>query len=225
MTTENMAKWDNVYQDGRALIYPDPMATHLVHRHVVTDNKIKNCLSIACGNGNNEFMIARTGLHVTCSDSSTAAIATLKRLAEEMGLASRITAYAAPMDDLSRHADSSFDFVLHWGSLHYERSAKAYKSMAECHRVLRPGGVFIGEVDSVHNTGFRTAVKQVEPGTIFTGPGTVEWREGIEVHPFSQTELETCLKPFAEYQLGHRQSGILGRLDVRQGQWFFLAHK
>lgn len=225
MTEENINKWDKVYQDGRALIYPDPMATHLVHRHISANPNIKTCFSVACGNGNNEFMIARTGIHVTCTDSSSSAIETLKKLSVEFGLQDKIEAYTAPMDDLSKHDNESFDFVFNWGSLHYERTEKSHKSISECYRVLKKGGIFIGEVDSIHNTGFRHAVKQVEPGTILTGPGTLEWREGVEVHPYSQEELENCLSPFSEFQLGHRQNGILGKLDVRQGQWFFLAIK
>lgn len=225
MSRSNVEKWNQVFADGRALLYPDLTATHLVHRHVLTEPGMRRCLSIGCGNGNNEFMIARAGMHVTCTDASSAAIATCRRLADELGLADRIEAYVAPMDDLTRHADGSFDFVLHWGALHYERAEASHRSLAECHRVLRPGGILAGEVDSTRSSGVRRAACEIEPGTFVTGPGTVEWRENIEVHPYSQEELLQCLRPFAEHKLGYREEGYLGRLDVRVAQWFFWARK
>lgn len=225
MSRDNIEIWNQVFEDGRAHLYPDLTATHVVHRYVRPEPGMQRCLSIACGNGNNEFMIARAGFHVTCTDASSAAIQTCRRLAGELGLADRIEAYVAPMDDLSRHADGSFDFVFHWGALHYERADKSHGSLAECYRVLRPGGILVGEVDSTRSSGMRRAAREIEPGTFITGPGTVEWREGIEVHPFSREELLVCLAPFSAHKLGYREEGHLGRLDVRLAQWFFWARK
>ena len=225
MSEANIEKWEQVFADGRAHSYPDLMLVHLLHRYVLSQAKISQALSVGGGNGNNELMVARAGIHIINSDSSQSAVETSLKLAEKEGLREYFDGAVCPMHDLSQFSDEQFDLVIHWGALHYERSARAHKSLEECHRVLKPGGFLIGEVDSTYSSGFRFTEKQVEPGTILTSEGCLEWRPGIEVHPFSLEELQGCLERFSEQQIGHRVDGYLGHLDVMITQWFFVAKK
>ena len=93
---------------------------------------------IGCGTGSSTLLLARElNAQVTAVDLAREFIDELRNRADEQGLADRITARVASMDDLP-FEDASFDLVWSEGAVYnigFERG------VTEWRRFLRPGGI------------------------------------------------------------------------------------
>lgn len=99
----------------------------------------KKVLEVGVGAGTDHLQWARAGLDCYGVDLTDEAIETTRRRLEIYGLSSnlqRIDAESLPFDD------NFFDLVYSWGVIHH--SDKPEKIITEIHRVLKPGGIFIG---------------------------------------------------------------------------------
>ena len=102
-----------------------------------------NVLDVGCAGGRNTVFLARRGIYVAAVDSSAAMVEeTRRRLAEVIGEEeARARVQQARMDDLSGHADASYDLVLGLGIYQNAESMEEWdRAIAESARVLRPGG-------------------------------------------------------------------------------------
>lgn len=95
-----------------------------------------------CGGGPGRYAIelAHRGYEVTLFDLSTGCLQLAQEKATEAGVT--LVAYEqGTATDLSRFPDASFDAVLLMGPLyHLLEEAERQQAIAECHRVLKPGG-------------------------------------------------------------------------------------
>jgi ubiquinone/menaquinone biosynthesis C-methylase UbiE len=101
----------------------------------------KELLEIGVGAGADHLGFARAGARTHGVDLTAAAITTTRAHLAVHGLTSdlrRCDAEALPFDD------QSFDIVYSWGVIHHSDSPA--RVVAEIHRVLRPGGLFLGMV-------------------------------------------------------------------------------
>jgi len=99
----------------------------------------KKLLEIGVGAGTDHLQWARAGLDCHGVDLTDEAIETTRRRLEIYELSSnlkRIDAESLPFED------NSFDIVYSWGVIHH--SERPDRIIAEIHRVLKKGGVFIG---------------------------------------------------------------------------------
>jgi len=99
----------------------------------------KKLLEVGVGAGTDHLQWARAGLDCHGVDLTDEAIETTRRRLEIYGLHSklqRVDAETLPFED------DSFDVVYSWGVIHH--SEHPDKIIAEIHRVLKKGGVFIG---------------------------------------------------------------------------------
>lgn len=99
----------------------------------------KKVLEVGVGAGTDHLQFARAGAECHGVDLTDAAIETTRQRLAMYGFTSelrRVDAEQLPF------ADDTFDVVYSWGVIHHsERPAHIVR---EIHRVLRPGGVFLG---------------------------------------------------------------------------------
>lgn len=104
-----------------------------------TRHRGKRLLEVGVGAGTDHLQWARAGAQCHGVDLTDAAIETTRARLELYGLASqlqRVNAERLPF------ADSSFDLAYSWGVIHHAERPQTV--ITEIHRVLRPGGEFVG---------------------------------------------------------------------------------
>ena len=99
----------------------------------------KDVLEIGVGAGCDHLQFARAGARCHGVDLTDSAIETTRRHLALHGLSSQLQ--QADAEDLPFEA-ASFDAVYSWGVIHHSERPEAI--VREIHRVLRPGGKFIG---------------------------------------------------------------------------------
>ncbi len=100
-------------------------------------------LDLGCAGGRNTELLAARGFDVVALDASRAMVArTRERVSAVLGPEeARRRVEEGRMDDLGRHADSSFDLVVALGILHSAGSREEWdRAASETARVLRAGG-------------------------------------------------------------------------------------
>jgi len=99
----------------------------------------RDVLEIGVGAGCDHLQFARAGARCHGVDLTDSAIETTRRHLALHGLSSQLQ--QADAEDLP-FAEASFDAVYSWGVIHHSERPEAI--VREIHRVLRPGGKFIG---------------------------------------------------------------------------------
>lgn len=106
----------------------------------------KSVLEVGVGAGTDHLQWARAGCVCTGVDLTDAAVETTRERLRIYGFQSdlrRIDAETLPFDA------ASFDVVYSWGVIHH--SAHPERIVAEIHRVLKPGGLFLGMMYGRHS--------------------------------------------------------------------------
>lgn len=104
-----------------------------------TRHRGKRVLEIGVGAGTDHLQWARAGADLHGVDLTEAGIATTRRRLEAYGLSSKLQQLDA---EILPFEAGTFDIVYSWGVIHHSETPE--KIVAELHRVLRPGGEFIG---------------------------------------------------------------------------------
>jgi SAM-dependent methyltransferase len=104
-----------------------------------TRHRDARLLEIGVGAGSDHLQWARAGCICHGVDLTDAAIEATRAHLALHGLASDLRRVDA---EILPFADASFDVVWSWGVIHH--SERPERIIAEIHRVLRPGGVFLG---------------------------------------------------------------------------------
>ena len=101
----------------------------------------RDVLDVGCGAGVEVVRFGRAGARVTGVDAAPNAVALARANAEQQGVAARLD--VADGEALP-YPDASFDLVYAHGIVQY--AADDRRVVAECHRVLRPGGLLVVQV-------------------------------------------------------------------------------
>jgi ubiquinone/menaquinone biosynthesis C-methylase UbiE len=101
----------------------------------------KQVLEVGCGAGTDLVRFARGGAVVTGVDVAPSAVALAKQNLDQQGLHAELR--VADGEHLP-FPDNAFDFVYAHGVVQYTSNPKAL--VAECHRVLKPGGEAVFQV-------------------------------------------------------------------------------
>lgn len=160
----------------------------------------KRVLEVGVGAGTDHLQWARAAAECFGVDLTDAAIAITRRHLECYGLTStleRVDAEALPF------GDGRFDVVYSWGVIHHSEHPEAIVS--EVHRVLGPGGVFIGMVYARHCPAVlklwaKHALLRGRPWRTFTD---VVWHhmESIGTKAYTNAEVRALLSQFRAVEL------------------------
>ena len=108
---------------------------HLPELFASLDGNGKKLLEIGCGIGVDSIQLAKRGYQVTAVDLTENALTVARQFAERRGVSIDFRLGNAEGLDFP---DASFDAVYSFGVLHHTPDIE--RSVAEVHRVLRPGG-------------------------------------------------------------------------------------
>jgi len=159
---------------------------------VVQSGRVAPCLAVdlGCGAGNYAVWLALQGFDVTGIDLSAAAIARAKELARSRGAACRfiVSDLLEPTDAF----DASFDFAYDWLVLHHVFPDDRPRYVANVHRMLRPGGLYLSVCFSEDDRGIAGEGKYRQPqlGTLLYLSSQREIRDLFEPS-FDVEELAT----------------------------------
>lgn len=105
------------------------------------DIKFDNLLSVGCGIGNHEVVIAKLGLakQIDAFDFSEASLEVGRKAAAEAGVT--INFYQDDFNKFEISADKKYDVVFCSGSLHHVRELE--RCLSVVHQALKPNGYFI----------------------------------------------------------------------------------
>ncbi len=109
---------------------------HLPELFASMDGDGKKLLEVGCGIGVDSIQLAKRGYQVTAVDLTANALAVARQIAECRGVS--IDFRLGNAEGLG-FPDESFDAVYSFGVLHH--TPDIGRSVAEVHRVLRPGGI------------------------------------------------------------------------------------
>lgn len=151
-----------------------------------------NALDIATGTGYTALAFAPHVNHVTGADVSPGMLAQGAKRAEETGIAN-VSWREAPAEALP-FADSEFDLVTVRIAPHHFLDVRAF--LAEVHRVLKPGSVFVfgdttvpdADIEAAY---WQNAVERARDSSHIANLSPNTWRTLTEAAGFTITDLET----------------------------------
>lgn len=190
--------------------------THYLHHYIEKGNRV---LEIGAGAGRFTQVLAETGARIVVADISSGQVALNRQFAAQLGFAQAVEDWqVVDICDLSRYPDSSFDRVVAYGGPFSYVLEKRGQALAECLRVLRPGGLLLASVMLVWGSAHRAlpgvldlppAVNQRITASGDLTPATIPERQGNFMHLFRSQEVREWL---ASYQVSVRTlsaSGVL----------------
>lgn len=120
---------------------------HYLRQHIPAGATV---LEIGAGAGRFTQTLVELGARVWVADLSPVQLALNRRYAGELGFeAAVVDRRLADITDLSAYADASFDRVVAYGGPFSYVLERRGEALAECARVLRPGGILLGSVMSL----------------------------------------------------------------------------
>ena len=160
-----------------------------------TRHRGKRILEVGVGAGTDHLQWARAGCDCHGVDLTDAGIATTRAHLAVHGLTSNLQRVDA---EVLPFPDASFDLVYSWGVIHHSQHPE--RIIAEIHRVLKPGGVFIGMLYgrrsvTVLHVWIRHALKKGRP---FRSFADVVWNhvESIGTKAYTEPELRDLFGAF-----------------------------
>jgi ubiquinone/menaquinone biosynthesis C-methylase UbiE len=185
-------EWFETVEENRYTLEPFIHSAAQFTRH-----SGKMLLEVGVGAGTDHLQWARAGARCHGVDLTEAAISTTKDRLACYGLSSnlqRIDAETLPFPD------STFDLVYSWGVIHH--SEKPQQIVREIHRVLKPGGIFIGMMYStVSLVSLRFWLKYaLFAGRPFRSVANVLWNhmESIGTKAYRQRDIRDMFQMFSQ---------------------------
>lgn len=134
--------------------------THYLKKFVDPGDRV---LEVGAGAGRFTQILAQLGARIVASDLSPVQLSLNKQQADEYGYTASIEAWEQmDMCDMSRLPDDSFDCVVAYGGPFSYVLDQRDIALAECLRVLRPGGLLILSVISLWGSTHRNLDRLLE---------------------------------------------------------------
>lgn len=174
--------WNHVFanvRDQEALHEPE---SHWLAPYIplLLGHNVRRVLEIGCGSGTDTVYLTEQGFDVTASDFSANALALTRERLPDVSLLLHDTREPFPF------GDGSFDLVLASLSLHYFDRETTARIANELSRLLRPRGLLLYRVNSVHDPNYQTGqIDLLEQDFLL--------QDGIRRRYFS---IETCRETF-----------------------------
>ena len=199
--------------------------THYLEKYVAAGDRV---LEIGAGAGRFTQILGRIGARVWVADISPGQLELNRRFASEYGFEAAVAdRRQVDICDLSGYEDDAFDAVVAYGGpLSYVLDRRD-AALAECLRVLRPGGALLLSVMSLWGSAHRrldgvldmaVADNQKVTSTGDISPATFPDRKSGFMHLFRADELLAWLKAASLTLLDASASGCLAtRWDAELG--------
>jgi SAM-dependent methyltransferase len=164
-------------------------------------------LELGCGPGRDALYFAEKGLHVTALDYSITALRSLGNHARSNAVAARIGAMQHDLRAPLPFFESEFDACYSHMALCMElREAELMALVASVRRALKPGGLHVYTVRSIHDPDYRTGTH--------LGEDLYEV-DGYAIHFFDRAKIERLSK-------GYRLLYV-DQFDEEEKRLFFVA--
>jgi ubiquinone/menaquinone biosynthesis C-methylase UbiE len=185
-----MNNWNDIYKrQGEVQSKVLPVVVDAAR--LFQDKNCRKILDLGCGTGRHTIYLAQAGFQVWGVDSSDSALDITAKKASELELGN-IELENQDMLQLS-FPDGDFDGVLCIWTTGHGTIADLEQSVAEMHRVVRPGGLVIADFCSVEDETFGLG-KVLEENTFIGGrPG----EENIPHHYSTAEEIESLFRRFS----------------------------
>ncbi|THJ17052.1 MAG: class I SAM-dependent methyltransferase [Nitrospira sp. CG24E] len=213
------------------------VAYYLRARHDKGSMHKLQALELGCGAGPNLVWLAQKGLRVNGIDIASNALRLARENLENAGYADLVGDLIEGSVDKTPFADASFDVVIESCVFqHIERPVRM-AAFAEVRRVLKQGGLFVGNMLSTGHTTFQQ--KQAEqlkddPGSLYLADGVSKiYLTNIGLsHFFSREEFGDLLTGFSTvdplistYYLPQEEAKRRGYDEYLQSMWTVYAIK
>jgi SAM-dependent methyltransferase len=162
---------------------------------LVQSGRVAPChaVDLGCGAGNYAVWLAMQGFDVTGLDLSAAAVARAQELARSKGAACRFA--VADLLEPTDAFDAAFDFAYDWEVLHHLFPDERPRYVANIHRMLRAGGLYLSVCFSEDDRGIA---------------GEGKYRDttlGTRLYLSSEQEIRNLFEPYFDLE-------VLATVDV-----------
>jgi SAM-dependent methyltransferase len=213
------------------------VAYYLRARHAQAAHGGLHFLEMGCGAGPNLVWLAQKGIRVSGVDIASNALALARANLERNGLSDRVGELRECSVVRTPFADATFDGIIESCVFqHLERSARQ-QAFAEVGRLLKPGGLFVGNMLAQGHTTFQKRQSEQladDPGSLYLADGTSRFHLtniGL-AHFFSAGEYLELLPGFATvdpllstYHLPVEEARRRGYDEYVQCMWTVYAIK
>ena len=144
--------WDKYWADPAARagwLEPEPFVVSALS--LLRERGITHVLDLGCGLGRHAHYFASQGFACVGVDASPAGIAQAQRAAEAAALS--IDYRVGQFRELP-FADATFGLAIAWNVVYHGDGQTVRQVIAEVHRVLAPGGLYLGTMLSKRNQGY-----------------------------------------------------------------------
>lgn len=159
-------------------------------------------LDVGCGVGRHVIYLGEQGFRVAGVDISPSGV----RLAQA-ACAERQIAFDGQVSDMATlpWAAKTFDAVLSTSTIHHHRRADIVQTLAEIHRILKPGGLFLVDFpctdtltyEQLRNQVAAGQIVEVEPNTFVDERPNTEDSDGFLPHHFcDEADIRDLLRTF-----------------------------
>lgn len=223
---EHLERWEKVYNTRKWGQYPPEELVRFIARTFkdTEARSTKKILEVGCGPGTNIWLLAREGFLTAGIDGSPTAIEIAKKRLAEDDLP-----HALPEADLHSGnftslpwGNDEFDAVVDIEAIYANPMDAIRLTIAEVHRVLRPGGVFFGKMFGTKTSGYNTG-HILEDGTSADPTFGPCCNFGF-THFFKENELHDLFTEFSSLDIDwvHRTDN---RQKVDIFEWLVTAKK
>jgi SAM-dependent methyltransferase len=213
------------------------VAYYLRARHQAAALGGLHALELGCGAGANLVWLAQRGLRVSGVDIASNALALARQSLERWGCSDRVGELVECSVERTPFPDASFDVILESCVFQHLDKRTREGSFAEVRRLLKQGGLFVGNMLGTGHTTFQQRKGEEladDPGSLHLADGTsrIHLTNIGLAHFFSREELEGLLAGFtsveplvSHYALPREEARRRGYDEYLQSMWTVYAIK
>lgn len=180
------------------------------YRKIICSIKNKNAIDLGCGFGQDTYWLTKNGFNVISCDISSLALSKLKELFPNANTMHLDVTKGLPFES------NSIGIVNANLSLHYFKMDKTKEIFENIYRLLEPGGIFIGRMNSDKNDYVNSNFKEIEKDFYYD---TIN-RKYIRL--FNKEQFDILINKWNVIVLNEDETVRLGR---KKYTWEFVFQK